>query len=465
MDERLRRVELFAELADSDLERICGGVQNRTLAPGEVLFSEGDPADSAYVIAAGEVEIVKALGARETLLSLRGAGDVIGEIGLLLEAPRSATVRARTDVELLTIPCSVLDALLDTSPPALRSMYQVVLARLQDTSDRRRQTERMAQLGTLTAGVAHELNNPAAGAHRAADRLQEALDALAAGIVEAADLDREKIVRIVAQAMREPGPPLDGLARSDAEDGVADWLADQGVPEPWSIAPDLVDAGVGPGELAELVDGLDPASTPVAVELLTRLAAPRRLAREIATGTGRISDIVGSLKSHAYLDRAPMADVDLHRGIDDTLMLLGHKLAGIRVVRDFDPDLPHVTASGGELNQVWTNLVDNAAYELSRSGVTDPTITVSTSCDGDEVVVEVTDNGPGIPPDVADRIFEAFYTTKPPGSGTGQGLNLSYQIIVLDHRGSLTVESVKGRTTFRVILPIRPPAPPQAGTA
>ncbi|MPZ72507.1 MAG: cyclic nucleotide-binding domain-containing protein, partial [Nitriliruptorales bacterium] len=178
VDPRLRRVRLFAELSDDDLVRICKGVEDRTLLPGEVLFSEGEPGDTAYVITAGEIEILKATGRRETLLAIRGSGDVIGELALLQSQPRSATARARTTAKLLTIPKTVLDEVLATSPEALRSLLRILMERLQETHDRLRQSERMAQLGTLTAGVAHELNNPAAAARGAAERLGNALDAL-----------------------------------------------------------------------------------------------------------------------------------------------------------------------------------------------------------------------------------------------------------------------------------------------
>ena len=457
MDERLRHVPLFAELDDDDLARVCQGVQATPLPAGQELFHEGDPGDTAYVVVAGQVEIVKSVGQRETLLAVRGEGDVIGEMALLQETPRIATVRARSDAELLTIPKSVLDALFETSPGAIRSMFSTLLERLRDTEERRRQTDRMAQLGTLTAGVAHELNNPAAGAGRAAERLDDALQSLAALLPEAGASDRDVLERVVTAAQASQPARLDGMARSDEESDVEEWLDDHDVADSWKLAPVLVDAGIRVDTLDDVAGGLDDEGVGHAVRLLAALALPRRLAHDVADGARRISDIVSRLKSHAYLDRAPVQQVDLHADLDDTIALLGHKLRDIAVVREYGDDVPAVTGAGSELNQVWTNLLDNAAYAVDPASHTAPQIVVRTRRLGSDVVVEVEDNGAGISDEIKDRIFDAFFTTKPPGAGTGLGLNLSYQIVVLDHSGELTATSTPGRTTFRVVLPIEGP--------
>jgi len=457
--ERLRKVALFDGLSDDDLARICADVQDVTLAPGSVLFREGDPGDRAFVITDGEVEILKATDRREVLLAVRKAGDVIGEMALLEEEPRRATVRARTQTQLVAVPKAALDDLLDTSPAATRAVFGTFLARQRATNDQLKQSERMVQLGTLTAGVAHELNNPAAAVARAAQRLGEQLDVLSRLAAKPTD----STLRAVALALVDPTRTVasDALGRSDAESEVEDWLDDHGVPQPWELAADLVDAGLGVADLERLVtDGGEPAGADAladAVGLLVASTSLRRIAAQIADGATRISSIVRSLKSHAYLDQAPVQDVDVRRGLDDTLTLLGHKVRGIHVVREYDDDLPTITALGTELNQVWTNLIDNACDAMD--GLTDrpPTLTVRAHAGDGVVAVEVQDNGPGMPPEVRERVFDAFFTTKPPGQGTGLGLQISHRIVVLEHRGDLVVESEPGRTTFRVTLPIAPP--------
>ena len=226
------------------------------------------------------------------------------------------------------------------------------------------------------------------------------------------------------------------------------------------MAPGLVEAGIDVGELSRLGSGAELAD---AVRLLAPAASARRSAAQIAEGARRLSDIVGALRSYSYLDHAPVQDVDVVRGIEDTLVMLGHAAKGVRVVREFDPELPRIVALGSELNQVWTNLVDNACDALE--GTRDPILTLRAFADGDSVVVEVEDNGPGIPPATQQRVFDAFFTTKPPGKGTGLGLQISYRIVVLEHRGDLSLSSVPGRTVFRVTLPVRPPADASAEAA
>lgn len=453
--EGLRRVPLFDGMTDEDLARICADTTDVTLEPGEVLFREGDHGDRAYVITAGEVEIVKSSARRDAILALRKPGEVIGEMALIEEEPRIAGARARTDVSMIAIPKHALDEVLETSPRAARALFDTFLARLRATNDQLRQSERMAQLGTLTAGVAHELNNPAAGVARAAEVLSAELGQLTElGAVGGAGNQHGAAL---ARAVAGRTPPTDGLARSDLEAELEDWLDDHGVSDAWSLAGSLVDAGVTTSDLEGLA-ALGPADLAGAIRTLTLTTSLQRLAHEIVEGSSRLSTIVRGLKSYSYLDQSPIQDVDIHKGLEDTLAILAHKIRGIEVVRDWAVDLPTITALGTELNQVWTNLIDNASDALNESGVDHPTLTLRTSRERDAVVVEVSDNGAGIPEDIQDKIFDAFFTTKPPGEGTGLGLQISWRIVVLEHRGDLIVTSEPGNTTFRVTLPITSPA-------
>ncbi len=244
---------------------------------------------------------------------------------------------------------------------------------------------------------------------------------------------------------------MDALGRSDLEDEVEDALTDAGIDDGWRLAPAIVDAGLA-AVVAEVIDTAGERSE----ELLEVLRAKHDVAsllHEVEEGTRRLSSIVKALKSYSYLDQGPVQEVDLENGLDDTLLILKTKLSGIRVEREYADDLPRIQAYGGELNQVWTNLLDNAADAIHESERADGVIVIRAFPEGDLVVVEVEDNGPGIAPAAINRVFDSFFTTKPPGSGTGLGLNITYSIVVNKHRGDITVESEPGRTVFRVELP------------
>jgi len=462
MREALCQVPLFAGLSDEDLDHLAAGVFSESFPPGTVVFAEGDDGDRACVIIDGEVEVIKVTGPREVLLAVRGPGDVIGEMALLDSAPRMASIRTKSDVTFLSIPKEVLDELLATSATAARSLFGVLLSRWRETEVRLRQSERMAQIGTLTAGLAHEMNNPAAAVKRGAGQLGDAVERLgsSAAALHGADLDsaaHDRVETLLGEA-RGPQEPLSALQRSDREADIEDALDELGVADAWRLAPEVVAAGVDPTQLKEAITGLDAEAVAVVVEALGATADSASLVREVEEGATRLSDIVGALKSYSHLDRAPLQEVDVRRGIDDTLLILRRKVDGIDVRRDYPTDPVEIQAYAAELNQVWTNLIDNAADALIDSQTLDPVIVIRVLEQADGVIVEVEDNGPGIPPDVAAQVFDAFFTTKPVGSGTGLGLDISYGIIVHRHRGEISVDSVPGRTTFRVALPADPDA-------
>ncbi len=453
----LRKVPLFANLPASDLEGICQQVEELHLAAGEVLFVEGSLGQRAYVIQEGQVEIFKTSNGQEVQLAVRQAGDVIGEMALLEATPRSASGRALTDSRLVAIGYEQLDRLLNTNPAAARTMLHTVTARLRDTEVLLRQSEKMAQLGTFTAGIAHELNNPAAAVGRAAGQLKAALESfrVAQGQLLMLQIPAEQIeflhafaepARNSAQATVESDP----LARADREAEVESWLEGHGLQEAWNLAPGLTRLGYKPHDLQALAAHLPAGGLAPALAWIAAGANAIHLLDEIGIGAGRMSEIISALKTYTYLDQAPVQEIDIHTGLENTLVILRHKLKeGVEVQRQFDPGLPRIQAYGSELNQVWTNLIDNAIDAMGGKGL----IILRTFLEGTSAVVEVEDNGPGIPDEVQSRLFSPFFTTKPVGKGTGLGLNISYNI-VHKHGGDIRVFSRPGGTRFQVRLPV-----------
>ena len=458
MIQRLRSIPLFGDLSEHELEAVASRTVERRLGAGEQLFAEGDEGHDAFVIVSGELEILKRAGERDVTIAVRGEGDVVGEMALLQEAPRIATARARSATVLLAVPKAALDDLLASSAGAARALFGVILERWKETEARMRQQEQLAQLGTLAAGLAHELDNPAAAATRSATRFVDAARRLASTHVElgrrSGDLDA--MVAAVERIATAPGRRLAALERRDRESDLAERLAGLGVEQPQEVAPSLVD--VEAPILDALLDALEEDPDEGRGWALTAAAAARdaaELGRSTADATGRISDIVAAVRSYTFLGQAPVQEIDLNGCLDDTLTLLRHRLGDIDVVRDYG-EVPPFAAHGTELNQVWTNLLVNAADAVDEREDAGR-IVIRTRIEGDSAVVEIEDDGPGIPPHVLPRIFDSFFTTKPPGKGTGLGLDISFGIVVGRHGGEISVDSEPGRTVFRVALPLHPP--------
>lgn len=460
MNELLKYLPLFAGLPEADMRHLLRHAKEVKLPAGKMLFEEGDPGDNAYVVERGELEIIKDAAGREVLLAVNGPGALVGEMALLEDRPRMAGARARTDCDLLAIDKDEFSHLLQTSHAAARAIFNTILSRWRDSQAMLRQSEKMAQLGTLTAGVAHELNNPAAAVRRGAGQLESSLGELARAQLEMGGLalsgEQQQALEALAEEARQKAaspPSLDALARSDRETELEEWLTARGLPDAWELAPALVELDYEVSGLEGLVAAFPPEHLPSVIRWLGATYSAYNLLAEIRQGATRISEIVKALKSYSYLDQAPVQEVDIHEGVDDTLLILRHKLkGGITVRREYAPDLPRIQGYGSELNQVWTNILDNAVDALDGQG----TITIRTRQEGDRVVVQIEDDGPGIPPEAQSRIFEAFFTTKPPGKGTGLGLDISYKIVVLKHRGDIRFKSEPGRTSFEVWLPLNP---------
>jgi signal transduction histidine kinase len=374
-----------------------------------------------------------------------------------------ATSRAVTDVQFLELPATDIGwAVKNWFPMAAHLMVGAATQGRQASAVIERH-ERLVALGAVTAGLTHELNNPAAAVSRATASLRERLNGWynALGTLAESGIDSRQlgaIAQVVREAVthRSEAPQLSPLDTSDHEDELAGWLDDQGIEDGWDVAPTLVAAGVEVELLRPLVETLGPTAFPAGVASLVYALEADTLVAEVTEAAGRITGLLGSAKQYTQMDRAPLQEVDVHEGLDATLTMLGHKIGDIEVVRDYDRTLPRVTGYPAELNQVWTNLVDNALDALDGAG----TLTVRTThaSEGDHcLLVEVADTGSGVPADLRDRIFEPFFTTKEIGRGTGLGLDIVWRIVVTRHNGSVSLASEPGDTRFRVVLPVRGP--------
>jgi signal transduction histidine kinase len=456
----LRPIDLFDDLDDEALARWAAVAELRQVQAGGVLADPEGPTEGVILLLEGTAQAFSldpATGAGEPV-SDHAAPTWIGAIGGLLGERIGVRMQARTDVRYAVIPIEPFNELVLAERAVLRRILRQVRPVMTRITALEQNRDRLAALGTMAAGLAHELNNPAAAAQRAAKMLAYELDVLASTIerfVEAG-LEREDAQELVelqreALAAAAERGPLSGLDAADAEDELRDALEDLGIEHGWKLAEPLAAAGVDAAWLQRLADRAG-AATDAALAWVAASLTARGLAAELDESTQRMSHLVGAVKTYAYMDRGGLVEADLHEGLDTTLTVLGYKLrsAGVEVVRDYAPDLPKLTVHGSELNQVWTNLIDNAVAAAGDGG----TVTVSTALDGPCIRVDIADTGPGIPDDVREHIFEPFFTTKPPGQGTGLGLDTALRIVTKRHRGSIDVESAPGRTVFHVWLPI-----------
>ncbi len=459
MNDFLRATPLFSGLDDHALERLVAMSDEVVLKPGEYLMREGEMGDAMYIVVEGNLQVRKKAGDSEVVLAERGAGEVLGEMSVVDQAPRVASVMALTPTRALRIDQEMFMALLDWSPSSARAILKSFGQRLRSTNAILQQREKMASLGTLAAGIAHELNNPAAAVKRGASQLADDLRRLEELTVQLDGLDVPPAQRVVLKNLRaeiddnsRQAQTLDAITRSDLESAIQDWLDERGIPEPWEVAPRLVALGFTGEKLQALDAQFDDNTFPLVIEWAAARGSGISVLREIADSAERISNIVKAMKEYAYLDQAPLQEVDVHDGLENTLTILRNKWKqGITINRNYSRNLGKIEAYASELNQVWTNILDNAIDAMKGQGE----LTLCTYGEPDNLCVEICDNGPGIPPEIQSRIFEAFFTTKPVGQGTGLGLHISYNIVVLKHHGRITVESKPGYTCFKIALPFQ----------
>jgi signal transduction histidine kinase len=469
--EELRGVPLLKGLTDEQLREVLEAGSEEFVPAGEVGGREGEPVEHLYVILEGEFRWSKKVDGGEVVMNTYGSGEFFAEVPLLLGKPFLATWRALADSRVFALPDETFRKMLASSSSFSNAVLEMLAQRIQALYSVAQQRERLSSLGTMAAGLAHELNNPAAASRRATGRLREASEnlrfvgmrlarAAAQGGIGSGQLDA--LERIVREALeRDKTPALDTLKRSESEDEVGLWLEERGLEEAWELSPTLVGAGLGIADL-EFVEEITPPGTLAdALRYLEAALGVAGLVDEIEESSTRISNLVATMEGYSYMDRAPTQEVDVNEGLDNTLEILRYQLDGIEIERDYDPNLPRITAHGNELNQVWTNLIDNAIDAIADGGGIGR-IRLRTTSERDRVLVEVSDNGPGIPEKIRERIFEPFFTTKDVGKGTGLGLDVSYRIVVGRHGGDIRVVSKPGDTRFQVRLPIDNNAEPDS---
>ncbi|HEY2504877.1 MAG TPA: ATP-binding protein [Streptosporangiaceae bacterium] len=480
--DELRGLFLFERLSNDQLSWLCREGRVVVAEPGPV-YREGEPAEYFYVLLSGAVVLTRRIGADDievTRTSDPGvyAGAFQAYLGDRVRQVYNNSLLAAERSRFFVLTGPKFAQLMDEWFPMAVHLLEGLFFGIKNAQETIGQRERLLALGSLSAGLTHELNNPAAAAVRASAALRERIAGLRGKLITMAEEPHDAavlalLVKLQDEVAKHAGdvPELGALEAADAEDAMTDWLDEHGVTSGWQVAPVLVQAGIGTGKLDRVKEAVDAATggqdgqdarevLDRALHWLANTAETESLLKEIDDSVTRISTLVGAARQYSQLDRAPHQVVDVHELLESTLTLLNGKIGdGITVVRDYDRSLPRVPGFPAELNQVWTNLIDNAVSAMGGSG----TLTIRTTRDRDQLLVEFSDTGPGIPPEIQKRIFEPFFTTKPFGQGTGLGLDISSRIVINKHHGDLRVESVPGDTRFQVRLPMSEPA--AAGSA
>src|SRR6201995_4544786 len=430
----LRPIDLFADLSEEQLQAWCDAAVLKDIPAGTVYARQDETKTGLILILEGTIEALVQDGTGDEPIGDHVAPTWMGAIPTLVGGPSAVRMVARDDVRAAVIsPDDFIDLVRAHRPVFMRVMAKVrpVTRRI---TQREANRDRLAALGTMSAGLAHELNNPASAAKRAASDMADALDVLTGtvGMLVEAGVEREQAAKLVtlqreAAATCAASETLSALDAADAEDALTDALTDAGIDDPWRLTDTLVSAGIGPSFVARVADAAGPATGATLRWIAASLGA-RQLSAELRESTDRMGQLVKAIKTYAYMDRGEVVQVDVREGLDSTLILLKHKLkhTEIEVERNYDPNRGKLTVHGAELNQVWTNLLDNAIDALGDRGH----LTITTRRDGDCAEIDIADDGPGIPAEIRDRVFDPFFTTKEVGSGTGLGLDTARRIVV-----------------------------------
>ena len=452
---KFREISIFSDLPEDDLAWFLAQGEERRFAFGEIIMHEGDSPEYMIVMLEGEMRARSERGGSDGPVFVVHAGDVTGMLPFSRLKAITVTGRAVAPTRLLTFPASQFPELFQRMPELARRLVNLLTDRVRSVTRTEQQSEKLAALGKLSAGLAHELNNPSAAARRSAAALRDCLLRLRSA-ARSADIGPEDCA-LLARREEEirsalgPSKFKDEFARVEREEAIQSWLEARKVAEAWKLAPSLAETNITDAQLEIFASAAGASLGPELTRFATLLEM-ECIAEELENSSTRISDLIKAIKEYSYMDQGSLQEVDIERGIETTLTILNHKLKrGITVTRNFAPNLPKVMANGSELNQVWTNLIDNAADAMKGNG----TLNIRTARENDFVLVEIADNGPGIPKDIQSRIFDPFFTTKGVGEGTGLGLDVVSRIIK-NLGGQISVNSVPGDTRFQVRIPLQP---------
>ena len=444
----------FENLPEDQIAWFLGQAEELHVTAGETGFRQGDPADAMFIVLEGQLQARGEIGGEMAVIAIK-PGSVTGILPFSRMKQFTVGVRALTDARVLRFPAARFPELVQKMPELTQRLVGLMSDRIRETTRREQQRDRLASLGKLSAGLAHELNNPASAARRATSQLRDMLKKIRdasheLGRRELNPAQKAEIEKLEATYVQSNDAPPDALVQSDLEEQIDSLLRSHGQSDLWQLAAELAHRNVKPESLESLFAILEPETARAA---LIRIAASVEIAtllNEIESGTARISDLVRAIKEYTYMDQTPVQNVDIVKSLETTLTIMNHKLKrGVTVLRDYQRIPLLVNSFGSELNQVWTNLIDNAVGAMDGKGE----LRVRTYREDNSVVVEIGDNGPGIPADVRPHIFEPFFTTKGVGEGTGLGLD-TVQRIVKKHQGDIQVSSAPGDTRFQVWLPV-----------